>query len=48
LAQIQPRALGDWLFRRYRVRRGRESIGERLLCADTANRGEQYRKDSAN
>jgi hypothetical protein len=47
LAQIQPRALGDWLLRRYRVRRRRESIGERFLCADAANRGKQYRKDSA-
>jgi hypothetical protein len=36
------------MLRRYRVRRGRESIGERFLCADAANRGEQYRKDSAN
>jgi hypothetical protein len=46
LAQIDPRALWDWLL--CGISRNRESIGKCFLRADAANRGEQYRKDGAN
>jgi hypothetical protein len=46
LAQIEPGTLWDRLLRR--VCGSGESIGERFLCADAANRGEEYRKDGAN
>jgi hypothetical protein len=43
----QPGALWDRLLP-LRVGRSGKSVGERFLCADAANCGEQYRKDDAN